>query len=93
VAGDGHTPYFERNGPGDFNSRSLVSNRVVELYDQIIIIARRAAWGRPLIACAAEFSRTRNHRQVDAGDDLSAVISKSDVVIDFSSHNATPGIL
>ena len=30
---------------------------------------------------------------MDRGDDLAAVISKGDVVIDFSSHTATPGIV
>ena len=30
---------------------------------------------------------------IDRGDDLNAIISKADVVIDFSSHNATPEIV
>src|SRR2546428_416804 len=30
--------------------------------------------------------------QIDQGDDLRPVIDKADVVIDFSSHSATPGI-
>jgi 4-hydroxy-tetrahydrodipicolinate reductase len=30
---------------------------------------------------------------IDQGDDLSSVISKTDTVIDFSSHDATPGIV
>jgi 4-hydroxy-tetrahydrodipicolinate reductase len=30
--------------------------------------------------------------QIDQGDDLSAVIGRGDVLLDFSSHQATPGV-
>jgi 4-hydroxy-tetrahydrodipicolinate reductase len=59
---------------------------------QILITGARGRMGQALIACA------RNHRgleiagQVDQGDDLAGSMSLCDVVIDFSSHSATPVI-
>ena len=49
--------------------------------------------GQALIACAANFRELEITGQVDAGDDLSVIISKGDVVIDFSSHSATRDIV
>ena len=60
---------------------------------RIIIIGSKGRMGHALIACAANFRELEISGQIDAGDDLSAVIAKSDVVIDFSLHNATPGIV
>ena len=60
---------------------------------RIIIIGSKGRMGQALTACAANFRELEITGQVDAGDDLGAVISKGDVVIDFSSHGATPGIV
>ena len=45
--------------------------------------------GQALISCAKNFRDLEVVAAIDRGDNLSAVISKSDVVIDFSSHDAT----
>jgi 4-hydroxy-tetrahydrodipicolinate reductase len=60
---------------------------------RIIIVGSKGRMGQALIACAANFRELEIVGQIDAGDDLSAIISKSDVVIDFSSHSATPGVV
>jgi 4-hydroxy-tetrahydrodipicolinate reductase len=60
---------------------------------KIIITGVKGRMGKALVACAANFRELEIVGQIDAGDDLSAVIAKSDVVIDFSSHSATPGIV
>jgi len=48
--------------------------------------------GRTLVACAAHQHDLQVVGQIDQGDEISSVIEKGDVVIDFSSHNATPAI-
>jgi 4-hydroxy-tetrahydrodipicolinate reductase len=60
---------------------------------RVIIIGSQGRMGRALVACAANFRGLEVAGQVDAGDDLRAVIGKGDVVIDFSSHSTTPGIV
>jgi 4-hydroxy-tetrahydrodipicolinate reductase len=60
---------------------------------RIIIIGSKGRMGQALIACAANFRELEVAGQVDAGDDLSGIIGKGDVVIDFSSHSVTPGIV
>jgi len=45
-----------------------------------------------LIARAEHFPELQVVGQIDQGDDLRSIIAKGDVVIDFSSHAATPGI-
>lgn len=60
---------------------------------KIIITGARGRMGQALIACANAFRDLEAVAQVDQGDDLSAVISKTDAVIDFSLHSATPGIV
>jgi 4-hydroxy-tetrahydrodipicolinate reductase len=59
---------------------------------RIIIAGAKGRMGRALLACAAGNPQLEVAGQVDAGDDLAAVIGRGDVVIDFSSHTATPGI-
>jgi len=49
--------------------------------------------GKALLTCASHFSELQVVGQVDQGDDLRALIGQGDVVLDFSSHNATPGIV
>ena len=60
---------------------------------KIIIAGVKGRMGRALVACAANLRELEIVGQIDAGDDLSAVIAKSDVVIDFSLHSATLGIV
>ena len=59
---------------------------------RIIITGSKGRMGRALIACAAHQSELQVVGQVDQGDDLHSVIGQADVVIDFSSHSATPAI-
>jgi 4-hydroxy-tetrahydrodipicolinate reductase len=59
---------------------------------RIIITGCKGRMGKALLACAPAHSQLSVVGQVDQGDDLAAIIHKTDVVIDFSSHTATPGI-
>ena len=59
---------------------------------KIIITGSKGRMGRTLIACAAHNPELQVVGQVDVGDVLQNVIAQGDVVIDFSSHNATPSI-
>ena len=45
--------------------------------------------GQALAACAGRIPKIEVVGQVDQGDDLSAIIAKCDVVVDFSFHNVT----
>jgi 4-hydroxy-tetrahydrodipicolinate reductase len=56
---------------------------------RIIITGSKGRMGRALASCAGQFPDLQVVGQIDQGDDLSAVIEKADVVIDFSSHSAT----
>jgi 4-hydroxy-tetrahydrodipicolinate reductase len=60
---------------------------------KIIINGAKGRMGQALIACAKNFRALEIVAQVGKGDDLAAVISKCDVVIDFSLHSATPNIV
>jgi len=60
---------------------------------KIIITGVKGRMGKALVACATNFRELEIVGQIDAGDDLHAVIAKTDVVIDFSLHSATPGIV
>src|SRR3984957_11726468 len=60
---------------------------------KIIITGSKGRMGQALAACAKNFPDLKIVGQVDSGDDLNEVISKGDVVIDFSSHAATPEIV
>jgi 4-hydroxy-tetrahydrodipicolinate reductase len=59
---------------------------------RIIITGSKGRMGRALIACATTNRELQVVGQIDLGDDLRAVIGQADVVIDFSSHAATPAI-
>ena len=59
---------------------------------KIIITGSKGRMGRMLISRAEHFPELQVVGQIDQGDDLRSVIAKADVVIDFSSHAATPGI-
>jgi 4-hydroxy-tetrahydrodipicolinate reductase len=49
--------------------------------------------GRALAACAPNFPELQVVGQIDQGDDLRTLIGQGDVVVDFSTHAATPGIV
>src|ERR1035437_2186130 len=59
---------------------------------KIIITGSNGRMGRTLISCAAHHNDLQVVGQIDQGDDLRTVIGQGDVVIDFSSHTATPAI-
>jgi len=59
---------------------------------RIIITGSKGRMGRALIACAADHPDLSVVGQIDQGDDLRSVIGDGDVIIDFSSHSATPAI-
>jgi 4-hydroxy-tetrahydrodipicolinate reductase len=59
---------------------------------RIIITGSKGRMGRALLACAAGHPGLEVAGQVDEGDDLGAVIGRADVVVDFSSHAATPAL-
>ena len=59
---------------------------------RIIITGSKGRMGQALIACAAHQPELQVLGQVDQGDDLQPVIGQGDVVVDFSSHSATPAI-
>jgi 4-hydroxy-tetrahydrodipicolinate reductase len=58
----------------------------------LIITGSKGRMGRMLVACAANHPDLQIVGQIDQGDDLRGVIEKGEVVIDFSSHSATPAI-
>lgn len=59
---------------------------------KLILTGANGRMGRTLVACAAHHPDLQVVGQIDQGDDLRSVITQGDVVIDFSSHDATPGI-
>ena len=59
---------------------------------KVIITGSKGRMGRMLVSCAAHHPNLQVVGQIDQGDDLRSVIGQGDVVIDFSSHSATPGI-
>jgi 4-hydroxy-tetrahydrodipicolinate reductase len=60
---------------------------------RVIITGAKGRMGQALVLCAKNFRDLKIVAAIDRGDDLKAAISKTDAVIDFSSHNATPGIV
>jgi len=59
---------------------------------KVIITGSKGRMGKALLACAPPQREIEVVGEIDQGDDLAAVITRSDVVIDFSSHAATAGI-
>src|SRR5687768_2054166 len=56
---------------------------------KVIITGAKGRMGQALLQGAASVPELQVIAGVDLGDDLSGVIAKSDVVIDFSFHQAT----
>jgi 4-hydroxy-tetrahydrodipicolinate reductase len=59
---------------------------------KIIITGSQGRMGRMLVSCAPHHPGLKVVGQIDQGDDLRSVIGQGDVVVDFSSHSATPAI-
>lgn len=59
---------------------------------KVIITGSKGRMGQALVSCAKGFSSLSVVAALGRGDDLAAVIKQADVVIDFSSHEATLGI-
>lgn len=59
---------------------------------KIIITGARGRMGRALLGCAPQHPDVEVVGEIDQGDDLAPIVSKADVVVDFSSHTATRGI-
>ena len=60
---------------------------------KIIITGAKGRMGQALLSCAKNFPALEVVAALGRGDDLRAVISKTDALIDFSSHDATPAIV
>jgi len=60
---------------------------------KIIITGSKGRMGRALIACVSNFPELQVAGQIDQGDDLGPIIGQGDVVVDFSSHTATAGLV
>jgi len=58
---------------------------------RLIITGAKGRMGQALVACAARNPALQVSAQLDLGGDLAAVIGQGDVVIDFTSHDATAG--
>ena len=59
---------------------------------RIIINGSKGRMGQALLNCAARMPEIEVVGAIDQGEDLSAIVAKCDVVIDFSFHNATVGV-
>ena len=60
---------------------------------KVIIIGPNGRMGKALVSCAKNFSDLEVVATVGSKQDLNAVISQADVVIDFSTHSATAGLV
>jgi len=59
---------------------------------RVIITGAKGRMGKTLLACLATHPDLQLAGQIDQGDELAPLVSKADVVIDFSFHSATAGI-
>jgi len=60
---------------------------------KIVIIGSKGRMGQALVSCAKNVREIEVVGQIDLGDDLRSCAGKTDVVVDFSSHTATAGIV
>src|SRR5580692_1234423 len=63
---------------------------MADFMTKVIITGAKGRMGQALVACAKSFPQLQVVAALHRGDDLRTVIAGSDVVIDFSSHLATP---
>jgi 4-hydroxy-tetrahydrodipicolinate reductase len=59
---------------------------------RVIITGAKGRMGKALLACLATHPELQLAGQVDQGDELAPLVSRADVVIDFSFHSATTAI-
>src|ERR1700761_9238308 len=57
----------------------------------VIITGSKGRMGQALISCAKRLDGLKVTGEIDFGGDLRSMIAQADVVIDFSSHDATLG--
>jgi 4-hydroxy-tetrahydrodipicolinate reductase len=57
----------------------------------VVITGSKGRMGQMLLACAAGFPEIKIVGAIDLGDSLAEVITRGDVVVDFSLHDATLG--
>lgn len=62
---------------------------MVKANTKVIINGYKGRMGQALLSCAARISGIEIVGQADQGDDLNAILSLCDVVIDFSYHDVT----
>ena len=60
---------------------------------RVLIAGYKGRMGQALLTCATQHSDVQVVGQIDLGDELEAVIKNCDVVIDFSFHSATLGMV
>jgi 4-hydroxy-tetrahydrodipicolinate reductase len=58
---------------------------------RVIITGAKGRMGQALLACASRMDDLQVAAAIDVGGNLSSVIEKGDVVIDFTSHDSTVG--
>jgi len=56
---------------------------------RIIVCGARGRMGQLLVQCAKEDPELELVGTIDSGDDLNAIVDNADVVIDFTTHEAT----
>jgi 4-hydroxy-tetrahydrodipicolinate reductase len=59
---------------------------------KVIINGAKGRMGQALISCASRMPEAEIVGAIDQGDDLAAIITKCDAVIEFSFHSATLGV-
>jgi 4-hydroxy-tetrahydrodipicolinate reductase len=59
---------------------------------RLIINGSKGRMGQALLACAARQPELEVVGQVDLGDDLASLLPDTDVVVEFSFHEVTPGV-
>jgi len=59
---------------------------------KLIITGAKGRMGQALIGCAARNPELQVVGQIDIGDDPRSMIEAADVLIDFTSHSATPDL-
>jgi 4-hydroxy-tetrahydrodipicolinate reductase len=59
---------------------------------RFIITGSKGRMGQAILAGATRHPGLQVAGRIDQGDDLAAIIGGADVVIDFSAHDATPGV-
>jgi 4-hydroxy-tetrahydrodipicolinate reductase len=60
---------------------------------KVIFTGAKGRMGQALVSCSKNFRDLKIVAAIGRGDDLKAVISRTDAVIDFSSQDATMGIV